>query len=421
MKILIITTVNITGLNYHRQLLPHKHLMDNYKDYEVIKAYSMDSLTDEMLEAIDVVTFLRVVDTNGRSKEMIDRAKSFGCTTILDIDDYWKLNSNHEQKSNYQQINYESHAIESVTNVDYVTTTTEHFADKLREYNKNVLVFPNSIDPTEEQYKPNLIESDRVRIGWIGGVFHSEDLKMVHSGFQEVWKGVKNDKFQLCLGGWNYPNKLQYVTDRLKDSPFDQHTRLMFTQFKKNLELGIDVPDHLIFNPYYNNQPPYDLIEGYFTDFLKYPKDDDYQKYLRKKTAEGNEVANEKPYKRLLAKEPQDYATLYNEIDVALVPLKENNFNSFKSQIKIIEAGWFKKAAIVSSVMPYLIDCNRNNSILISPTKRNEGWGTAMKSLILNKDRREDLAEELHETVKEKYMMDIVNKSRNEFYQTIKK
>lgn len=419
MKILIITTVNITGLNYHRQLLPHKHLMDNYPDYEVIKAYSMDRITDEMLEAIDVVTFLRIVDTDGRSKEMIDRAKSFGCVTVLDIDDYWELRKNHEQSDNYNKINYPKQAIESISNVDYVTTTTEHFANKLREYNKNVLVFPNSIDAKEPQFIPNPIASDRIRIGWIGGVFHGDDLKMVYDGFKEVWKSINHNNFQLCLGGWNYPDKLQYVKDRLKDSPFDVQTREMFETFKRNLEIGVDVPDHLIFNPYYNNLQPYDLIEGYFTDFLKYPKDPEYQSYLRKKVAAGNEVGNNKPYKRLLAKEPNDYATLYNEIDIALVPLQENSFNSFKSQIKIIEAGWFKKAAIVSNVMPYTIDCNRSNSVLISPSKRNNGWGVAMKSLIINKERREDLAEALHETVTKKYMMDIVNKSRHEFYQTL--
>ena len=69
--------------------------------------------------------------------------------------------------------------------------------------------------------------------------------------------------------------------------------------------------------------------------------------------------------------------------------------------------------------MPYTIDCKRNNSILISPNKRNEGWGVAMKSLILNPNRVEELAESLHETVKDKYNMDNVNKIRNQLYKSI--
>ena len=111
---------------------------------------------------------------------------------------------------------------------------------------------------------------------------------------------------------------------------------------------------------------------------------------------------------------------MYNELDVCLVPLKENNFNSFKSPLKIIEAGWFKKAVIVSNVQPYVVDCNNRNSITISPNKRNEGWGVAMKSLILNKNKREDLGEALHEVVKDKYMIWTANEVRHQLYQSCK-
>ena len=69
--------------------------------------------------------------------------------------------------------------------------------------------------------------------------------------------------------------------------------------------------------------------------------------------------------------------------------------------------------------MPYTIDCKRNNAILISPNKRNEGWGVAMKSLILNPNRVQELAESLHETVKDKYNMDNVNVIRNQLYKSI--
>jgi glycosyltransferase involved in cell wall biosynthesis len=419
MKILLVTTPKITGLNYHRQLVPHNHLLKNYDGYQITPCVSLNQLSDEKLEEFDIVTFLRIIDLNGNTQNIINRARSFGAKVILDIDDYWELHKDHEQNHNYKTNNYAKHAIEAVTHVDYVTTTTEHFANKLRQYNKNVLVFPNSIDPKEPQFKVEPKDSDRVRIGWIGGIFHQQDLAMVYNGFKEVWKGIKHDKFQLCLGGWNYPDKLEYVKARLKDSPFDTRTRKMFQTFERNLTIGADVPNHLIFNKMFDNIPPYDLIEEYFTDYHKYPKDKEYQDYLQKRTGKDNDNWNSQPYKRLLGLEATEYAKMYNEIDVALVPLQENSFNSYKSQIKIIEAGYFKKAAIVSNVMPYTIDCTRENCELINPNKRNTGWGAAMKSLILNKDKREDLAEALHEKVKEKYMIEIVNKKRHEFYQSL--
>ena len=163
----------------------------------------------------------------------------------------------------------------------------------------------------------------------------------------------------------------------------------------------------------------YQFLEVIYTNEYKNIKSDLYRKYLAEYIEQGNEIANEQPYKRLWGKSVFQYGTLYNEIDVALVPLVEHNFNSFKSQIKIIEAGFFKKAVIVSNVMPYTIDCKRNNSIIISPNKRNEGWGVAMKSLILNPNRVEELGAAMYETVKDKYNMDNVNITRNQLYKSL--
>ena len=419
MKILVITSKEVTGLNYHRQLIPHKHLSVNYS-YDVTYAEGLDVLTDKELKEFEVVTFLRIVDTNGNSSSIIQRAKDAGCKTILDIDDYWKLPNSHGLAQTYIDNKIEKQTLESVSNVDWVTTTTEHFADKLKDYNENVVVIPNSIWGDEDQFAVRESQSDRVRFGWIGGVFHLPDIKLLHEGFKDVWSNVNNDKFQLCLGGYNFPDKYQYVCNVLANGDMDKQSRSKFEYYKKELFEGRDIPDVLIFNNVYNNIPQYDLIEFYFTFGGKYPKDEEYKKYLEKKKQEDLHIMDSQPYKRLWGKSAAEYATLYNDIDVSLVPLVESNFNSFKSQIKIIEAGWFKKAAIVSNVMPYTIDCNRSNSILISPSKRNDGWGTAIKSLILNPNKREDLAEQLHEDVKSKYDMNIVNKVRHDLYQKLK-
>jgi len=419
MNILLITDRNqLTGLNYHRLLIPHKHLVDNY-DYKVTTATSLDVVSDDDLKDFQIVVFLRLVDTNGRTKEVIDRAKKIGLKVILDIDDYWHLHPKHEMSARYKANKIPEQTVDAITYSDWVTTTTPHFADKIKEFNKNVTVLPNSIDKTEMQFVPNPVESDRTRIGWIGGVFHKEDLKLVYNGFKDVWKKVKHDKFQLCLGGWNYPDRLEYIKSVLTNPNISNDLRLLFNSYKIYLEQGTNVPHKYIFNESLGNVQQYDLIEGYFTDFYKYPKDKDYNEYLQKRVYDGNELSDDKPYKRMKGLTADRYATMYNEIDVSLVPLLESNFNSYKSQIKIIEAGWFKKAAIVSSVMPYLVDCNKGNSILISPSKRGDGWGAAMKSLILNPNKKEDLAEALHEHVVANYDMDIVNKVRNDLYKTL--
>ena len=420
MKILVITDkANLTGINWHRMIMPHNDLAMNYEGVQCQAAISMDTVDDESLKDFQIVVFSRIVSDSERTKEIIDRAKKLGLKVIIDIDDYWKLHSKHEMNGIYEAKNVANQTLEGLKQADWVTTTTEHFADKIREFNTNVTVLPNSIANNDEQFWSEPTQSERVRIGWIGGIFHKEDLALVYNGFKDVWKDIKHDKFQFCLGGWNYPNKLNYIKQVVNDSRSSPDIKILFGRYIGYLEQGIDVPDKYIFNDTFGNVQQYDLIEGYMTDFLKYPKDEAYKEYLKKKVAEGNEVGINQPYTRLPVEKPNTYGTLYNSLDVSLVPLIANNFNSFKSQIKIIEAGFMKKAVIVSNVMPYTIDCNSKNSILISPSKRGEGWGAAMKSLILNPNKREDLAEAMHETVKDKYAMETVNKVRYDLYKKL--
>ena len=367
-KILLVTQTNHTGLTYHRQLIPHTNLERNYPgEYEVIPCHDINLVTDEELKDYQIVSFLRIVDYQFKTKDIIDRCKKAGCKVIIDIDDYWKLHPTHELFKAYEDNKIAEQTIIGLELVDYVTCTTEHFADRIKQHNTNVEVLSNSIDTTELQFQNKPINADRLRLGWIGGIYHHKDIRLMYEGFNEVFKGVKSDKFQLCLGGFGA------------------------------------------------NQV-YQFLEVIYTNEYKNIKSDLYRKYLAEYIEQGNEIANEQPYKRLWGKSVFQYGTLYNEIDVALVPLVEHNFNSFKSQIKIIEAGFFKKAVIVSNVMPYTIDCKRNNSIIISPDKRNEGWGVAMKSLILNPNRVEELGLAMYETVKDKYNMNNVNITRNQLY-----
>ncbi len=50
--------------------------------------------------------------------------------------------------------------LDTLSEVDYETTTTELFADEIRKFNKNVVIFPNAIDPKESQFNEPTEESD---------------------------------------------------------------------------------------------------------------------------------------------------------------------------------------------------------------------------------------------------------------------
>lgn len=113
-----------------------------------------------------------------------------------------------------------------------------------------------------------------------------------------------------------------------------------------------------------------------------------------------------------------NYPKFYNLMDVSLVPLVDNKFNGLKSELKLIEAGFFKRAVVVSNVHPYkdLIKHKVNAMVVNKPAD----WFKHCKYLIQNPSAIKDLGEALYETV-QPYHIDTVNEKRYKFYQDVLK
>ena len=111
-----------------------------------------------------------------------------------------------------------------------------------------------------------------------------------------------------------------------------------------------------------------------------------------------------------------NYPQFYNHMDVSLVPLVENKFSSLKSELKLIEAGFFSKAVVVSNVDPYkrLIKHKVNAMVVDKP----RDWVKHCQYLIDNPEAVKDLGAALHETVKP-FSIDEVNKKRLKFYRDV--
>ena len=103
-----------------------------------------------------------------------------------------------------------------------------------------------------------------------------------------------------------------------------------------------------------------------------------------------------------------------------------------KSQLKVIEAGFHKKALIASNFGPYQIDTKNayqkgggydldGNSLLIDSSKNHKQWFKYVKELILNEELRNKLSENLHEIVKDKYSLQNTAQMRVDFYNKILK
>jgi len=166
--------------------------------------------------------------------------------------------------------------------------------------------------------------------------------------------------------------------------------------------------------------------EKIFTDNYNIVSDK-YKKFLLSfEQKEYDDVENE-PYRRVWTKPITSYASNYNLFDISLAPLKESVFNKVKSQLKVIESGFHKKALIAQDFGPYQIDIKNvyqrggeldltGNGMLIPTNKNNKFWFKHLKKLIENPELIKTLGENLYNTVNGKYDMKAVCEKRREMY-----
>lgn len=371
MKVLLITSLKITGLNYHRQIVPFTTLEGVEAVAYPIWEYDW---SDEFLKEFQFVSFLRSIDLFGRTTEIVERCHKLGIKIHFDIDDYWVLPTTHALYLDFKAHNVSAQIIEALKGSDLVTTSTEHLAKVIQQHNTNVYVLPNAINPLEEQWEKVEVKNDLLRFGYIAGLHHIQDIEIMKPSIDKLWTDkYSKGKFQLAVAGFN----------------LNTHD------------------DKQSMNPYYH------YVERIFTDNYRHIKDFGYVEYLMHNNPIDNEATFDRPYRRLWGLDTFNYGKLYNLIDVSLVPLAPNMFSACKSELKLIEAGFMKKAVIVSNVRPYDNVANKDNSVLITANKGKE-WYNAMRSLIADKNKVEDLAEAMYETVKVKYHIDTVNVERKQ-------
>jgi glycosyltransferase involved in cell wall biosynthesis len=130
-------------------------------------------------------------------------------------------------------------------------------------------------------------------------------------------------------------------------------------------------------------------------------------------------------YVRVWTRPITSYAKNYSKFDISLAPIKNHIFNRMKSQLKVIEAGFYKKALIASNVGPYTIDLKHalkngqftdGNALLVNETNNHSDWSKFIKKLVDNPNMITDIGERLYETVNVKYNLQNVTQLRKEFY-----
>lgn len=309
---------------------------------------------------------------------------------VIDMDDAWQLNDKHPSYWFYKKNGITDKILYHLKNADFVTCTTDYLANKIRQFNKNVTVLPNALNP-EWQFKPNPIPSAKLRFGLIGGASHSKDVELLDGVVKQLSPDILS-QIQFVLCGFDR-GVYQTPTGEFKQIPWEENR---WTDIERM------------------------LTDNYRTIS---PKHRDFLLQFNYKL----EMNTDEPYKRVWSKDIKDYATAYNEIDVLLVPLLGNEFTACKSELKLVEASVMHKAAIVSDVAPYT-NCGINalekggainpkgNCLMVNNNKGSKGWVKAITRLVKDKNLRDMIADNLAELTKSgKYCLKDVTKDRIEF------
>jgi len=389
-----------TGVGKFRSVDPHVFLQNQFPEefhVDIIYDVPYDDLT--FWNKYQIVACHRSLGPDfEKANRLLQMLSSIGIITIVDIDDYWMPGKEHpiHDVINFNKINEKIVANLRVAN--YVTTTTSLFANEIKKINKNVFVFPNAINPDEPQFKEKTEPSERLRIGWLGGSSHFHDLELLDKSFSKLTK--YSDKLQYVLCGFDTRGTVTEI-----NSQTGEHK-------KRNIK-----PSETVWAKY----------EKIFTQDFSILSEN-YKKFLIDYTQGDFPNQDKEAYVRVWTKPVTSYAKNYSKFDVSLAPIKNTMFNRMKSQLKVIEAGFYKKAIIATNLGPYTIDlkhCLQNgnfvdgNALLVDENRNHSDWAKYIEKLLKNPNMVTDMGQKLYETVKDKYDLKKVTKDKAEFYKSV--
>ena len=398
-KVLVLPS-DKTGCGKFRSVDPHVMLQNLYPDdFHVDIDYEPKMNDINYWKQYQIVHVHRNIGNNyDTTPGMIKLLKSLGIVVVIDIDDYWLPTKEHPIHQLIVQNKIHEKIVANLKEASYVTTTTKVFSDEIMKLNPNVVVFPNAIDPNEPQFKQPTLESDRIRIGWLGGSSHLHDL-MLLQGFVNKNSDL-SDKVQYVLCGFDTRGTMTEINQQTGE------------QKQRPIK-----PEETVWARY----------EEIFTDNYKIV-DENYKKYLKEFKEYNYESSLSLPYSRVWTKPVTSYAMNYSKLDISLAPIKNHIFNRVKSQLKVIEAGFYKKALIASEVGPYTIDLKHSldkgnfvdgNALLVDENRNHSDWAKYIKKLVQNPNMITDMGERLYETVKDTYDLKNVSKEMGEWYKTL--
>lgn len=232
-----------------------------------------------------------------------------------------------------------------------------------------------------------------MRFGVTGGSSHVNDIKQIVSENDCVMKHLGKDvldKMQFVLCGFNTDGI--YISI---DKDGKKTTRKLNLDEVWWIELEKRITDN------------YSMVSPEYRKLL-----------LRYDGSDETFDASDEPYRRIWSKSITDfeYGLIYKDIDVLMVPLADTEFNSAKSNLKFIEAGFTGTAVLSSSVMPYSSFGTDYKDCVFVKDMTPEGWAAKIEEMVLKPRIKDVIAGNLHDKVLKERNIDDISRKRDALF-----
>lgn len=342
------------GCDYHRIVNPISYMPTGVDDTYRLLWMGVD----EPKISCDILIYNKYIQT---PVDILKQMQSNGLKIIVDIDDYWDLPIGHPNKQNWDNQETKELIEEHIKLADVVFCTSLELQKKVRNLNKNTVVIPNCFPFGADNYKPLPVPHEKITFMYMGGSTHLKDIKLLEGKFKrlgsDTW--VRNNA-EFILAGKDKTYQKKFLSNQDRDAN----------------------NQNFIISPVINGE--YEKMENIF--------------------------ANTKSYRTLPSTNLDEYINYYDQADVALIPLVENNWNSYKSTLKIVECSVKAIPAICSKVAPYWPELKDAPGILW--VEKPDDWITHIKWSINNPVKVIDLGKTLMEYGKKHFELTEWNEIR---------
>lgn len=366
------------GVGEYRVTTPHVFLSKHGVEVEFISDLTAELNCDILFTHIAWLVNADEERFEQNLKYVLD-ARSKGIKIVVDVDDNWELPSWHFLY-NMSKRGYDKKHITVFSISDMITTTTEFLYHKIKPYNKNVHILPNSLDDSILHNKTNNDSEGKIKIIWGGSATHINDMRLIDRS--NIMTRLKSHNAQFILAGFN--TLVRTPDGETRNIP-DQSEWVKYEEIITN---------------------KYRLLDASYTKYLS--------KYDRSPYHKDDMI-----YIRRWSKDIKNYLSVFSDASIVLAPLVIDNFNRAKSELKIIEAGWNKKPIVCSNIEQYEKVLKNGGGLTFDNKKVHKDLYVKLKYYFDNPNKMTDDGQILYDICNKKFNINLVTLKRKELYDSL--